>query len=158
MSAAPPGTSRRANVSPARNVPYRTPAEPRPTTISRGPMRIRRAGGDVARAKDPSPIPVQVMRVQKRARGPRNVAVNAAVAASRPTAGRNRPGPSSRRGRTRRRDPSATDHAGEQDPGDEQRAEGKVQAGGLQVDHRDRARLSGGSQLGGANDLRQERQ
>src|SRR5206468_13040424 len=121
--AAREGRRGRADGSPAGDVPTSAPAEPRPPTPPRGPLRIRRARGDVARAKDPSPIPVQVMRVQKRTRGPRNVAVNAAVAASRPTASRNRPGPSSRRGRTRRRDPPATAPAGEPDPGGDPPAE-----------------------------------
>ena len=83
--------------------------------MSAGRMRTARERGLAANASDPRPSPVSVIRCQNRGRGPRNVAVNAATAATPPIPSANRPG-----GRSRDAPgPSATNDAGQQDPGDQ---------------------------------------
>src|SRR5438445_4035713 len=104
--------------------------------ISAGPIRTRRASRSVARARPPSTRPVAVMRSQKRARGPRNVRPNAANAAPTPSA----------RSFTR----SAGEKGGDDQPDDEEIPERRVELGGLEVDHRDRALLACSPELGRA--------
>src|SRR5437868_4593269 len=112
--------------------------------MSIGRIRTARLRRLASRAKLPRPAPVNVMRCQKRLRGPWKVAVNATSAPARPSPNAMVPGPLRIAGAGTRR-PSATNDAGEQDPGDEQRAEREVQAGGLEVDHRDGSSLSRGA-------------
>src|SRR5438094_5047970 len=133
ISSPPRGMTSRATVSPTRKMPYKPAAVASPSATSLGPMRTRRASRSAARASPPRTSPVAVMRSQKRARGPRNVRPNAANAAPTPRA----------RSFTR----SAGEKRGDDQPDDEQIAERGVQLGGLEVDHRDRALLSGRAEL-----------
>src|SRR2546430_17268639 len=129
----PRGMPSRAPVSPTRKIPNSPAAVERPSATSRGQMRMRRASRSDARARPPSTRPVAVIRSQKRARGPRNVRPNAANAAPTPSA----------RSFTR----SAGEKRGDDQPDDQQVAERGVQLGRLEVDHRDRALLSGRAEL-----------
>src|SRR2546427_9592756 len=97
-------------------------------------MRTRRASRSVARARPPSTRPVAVMRSQKRARGPRNVRPNAANAAPMPSAS----------SFTR----SASEERRDNQADDQEVAERRVELRGLEVDHRDRALLPRGAELG----------
>src|SRR5881296_506167 len=134
ISSPPRGITSRASESPTRKMPYSPAAVARPSAISPGPMRTRRASRSAASARPPSTRPVAVMRSQKRARGPRNVRPNAANAAPMPRAR------------------SLTRSAGEErrdDQSDHQEiAECGVKLGGLEIDHGDRALLSGRAELG----------
>src|SRR5207244_10155969 len=85
-------------------------------------------------ASVPSTRPVSVMRSQKRSRGPRNVSPKAVYA----------PATASASAFTRA---SAREERGDDQPGDEQEAERGVQLGRLEIDHRDRALLSGRAEL-----------
>src|SRR5258705_1201235 len=105
-------------------------------------MRTRRASRSAARARPPRTRPVTVMRSQKRARGPRKVRPNAANAAPMPSA----------RSFTR----SAREKGGDDQPDDQEVPERGVQLGGLEVDHRDRALLSGRAELRRADLAHQE--
>src|SRR5437667_3617778 len=107
-------------------------------------MRTRLASRSVARARPPSTRPVAVMRFQKRARGPRNVRPNAANAAPTPSA--------------RSLTSSAGEKGGDDQPDDQEIAERRVELGRLEVDHRDRALLSGGAELRRADLPDKERQ
>src|SRR4051794_35464875 len=163
ICASPPGTNRRAKRSPSRNVTYRVAADARPSTTSLRPTRTRRAGGLVASARLPSARPVSVIRCQNRDRGPRNVAANAACAATSPTA--SAPGATSRPAdagtaakvdcgadaattRSRTAERLRRDEADHQ-----QRPEREVELGRLEVDHRDRPSLPGRTELRGADHL-----
>src|SRR5438874_4766181 len=85
------------------------------------------------------------MRSQKRSRGPRNVRPNAAKAAATPSA-------SSLISR------SAREKRGEDQARDEKKAERGVKLRGLEIDHRDRALLTGGPQLRRADLPHEKRQ
>src|SRR5712692_5071490 len=137
ISSPPRGMTSRATVSPTRKMPYNPAAVARPSAISPGPTRTRRASRSVARARPPSTRPVAVMRSQKRARGPRKVRPNAANAAPMPSA----------RNFTR----SAGEKGGDDQPDDQEIAERGVELRGLEVDHRDRALLSSSAELGRAD-------
>ena len=54
--------------------------------------------------------------------------------------------------------PSATHDARQQHPEHQEQPEREVQPGGLEVDHRDGARLAGRAKLGRPDDLRKQRQ
>src|SRR5437870_7717878 len=112
--------------------------------ISAGPIRMRRASRSVARARPPSTRPVAVMRSQKRSRGPRNTTPNAANAAPIPSA--------------RSLTGSASEKRGDDEADDQQVTECGVQLGGLEVDHRDRALLSGRAELRRADLPHEKRQ
>src|SRR3954465_8766424 len=132
ISLDPRGMTLRAKRSPTWKMPYRMPAEPRPKTRSRPRSFIRRSSGSFAKAIAPSTNPVSVIRSQKRARWPRNVNAKSPKAAARPTTA------SPRLPRGKRRDHESEDH---------EVAERGVQLGGLQIDHRDRALLTGSPEL-----------
>src|SRR6266568_1280684 len=146
ISSPPRGMTSRATASPTRKMPYSPAAVASPSAISPRPMRTRLTSRSVARARPPSTRPVAVMRSQKRERGPRNVRPNAANAAPTPSA----------RSFTR----SAGENGGDDQPDDEQIAERGVQLGRLEVDHRDRALLTGRAELRRADlpDEERERQ
>src|SRR5256714_6900834 len=140
----PRGMTSRAPASPTRKIPYRPAGVARPSAISRGPTRTRRACPPVARASPPRMRPVAVMRSQNRSRGPRNVRPNAANATPMPSA----------RSFTR----SAGEKGGDHQPDDQQIAERGVELGGLQIDHRNRALLSSRAKLRGSDLPDEERQ
>src|SRR6266704_380311 len=97
-------------------------------------MRTRRASRSVARASPPRTRPVTVIRSQKRARGPRKVRPNAANAAAMPSA----------RSFTR----SAGEERRDDQTDDQEVAERGVELRGFEIDHRDRALLPRGAELG----------
>src|SRR6266550_9547069 len=144
ISSPPRGMTSRATVSPTRKIPYSPAAVARPSATSRGPMRMRRTSWSDARARPPRMRPVAVIRSQKRARGPRNVRPNAANAAPTPSA----------RSFTR----SACEKRGDDQPDDQKVAERGVKLRGLEIDHRDRALLSGRAELRRADLPDEERQ
>src|SRR5438105_5557925 len=124
----------RATVSPTRKMPYKPAAVASPSATSLGPIRTLRASRSAASASPPRTRPVAVMRSQKRARGPRNVRPNAANAAPMPSA--------------RSFTSSASEERRDDQTDDQEVAERGVELRGLEIDHRDRALLPCGAELG----------
>src|SRR5438477_1703103 len=144
ISSPPRGMLSRATVSPTRKMPYKPAAVASPSATSLGPMRTRRASRSAASARPPRTSPVTVMRSQNRARGPRNASPNAANAAPMPSA--------------RSFTSSACEKRGDDEAHDQEVPEHGVELRGLEVDHGDRALLTGRAELRRADLPHEERQ